>query len=147
MRGQQFCVAGGWASTRDAEHGYWEARDLIGSCYPYVGTSFEGPERVMVCGADDPRELPDLTRLFVFPGYTLLCGTMTIGQVLLTTGIDEVRGLAGDAPALDDVLDTQDFIRPRRQDGRLVLTVRPAEGNCFVPFEQPNPTPCCADHP
>jgi hypothetical protein len=146
MRGQRFCVAGGWASTRDAEHGYWEARDLIGSCYPFVGTSFEGAERVMVCGADDPRELPDLTRLFVFPGQAGLRSTLTIGELLLTTGIDEVCGLAGTAPGLDDVLDTQDFVRPRRQDGRLVLTVRAAEGDRYVPFEQPHPTPCCGNH-
>jgi hypothetical protein len=24
--------------------------------------------------------------------------------------------------------------------------VRPAEHDCFVPFEQLNPTPCCADY-
>ena len=146
MTSQRFCVAGGWTSTRDAEHGYWEARDLIGCGYPYVGTSFEGPERVMVCGADDPRDLPELARLFVFPGHAGLSGTLAVADVLLLSGIDEVRGLAGTTPSLDDLLDTQGFVRPRSQVGRLVLTVRPAENDRFVPFEQPNPTPCCADH-
>ena len=146
MTGQRFCVAGGWTSTRDAEHGYWEARDLIGCCYPYVSTSFEGPERVMVCGADDPRDLPELARLFVFPGHAGLAGTMTVAELLLVSGIDEVRGLAGTTPSLDDLVDTQEFVRPRRQEGRLVLTVRPADDDRYVPFEQPNPTPCCSDH-
>ncbi len=146
MTGQRFCAAGGWGSTRDAEHGYWEARDLIGCGYPYVGTSFEGAERVVVCGADDARELPELARLFVFPGCVGLAGTLTVSDLLLLSGIDEVRGLAGTTPSLDDVLDTQGFVRPRSHDGRLVLTVRPAEHDRFVPFEQPNPTPCCADH-
>jgi len=28
----------------------------------------------------------------------------------------------------------------------MVLHVRPAVGGVVVPFEQPNQTPCCADH-
>ena len=47
--------------------------------------------------------------------------------------------------AAGDPIDTQDFVRPRLQDGRLVLTVQPGMDG-YVPFEQPNPTPCCADH-
>ena len=38
-------------TLRDAEHGFWDARDLIGCGFPYVGTTFEGPERVMVSGS------------------------------------------------------------------------------------------------
>ena len=65
--------------------------------------------------------------------------------MLLVSAIDEVRALAQDIPAADDPIDTQDFVRPRLQDGRLVLTVQPGMDG-YVPFEQPNPTPCCADH-
>ncbi len=142
----RFCVAGGWESTRDAEHGYAAARDLIGCCFTYVATTFEGPERVVVSGADDLSELPDQARLFVFPGHDNLLGTLCVGEVLLLSAIDEVRALAEGIPKADDPLDTQGFVRPRLQGGRLVLTVqRGIRG--YVPFEQPNPTPCCADHP
>ena len=146
MTTRRFCVAGGWGSTRDAEHAYHEVRELIGGCFTFVGTTFEGPQRVVISGADDLADLPEQARLFAFPGHTGISGVMTVGEVLLVSAIDEVRGLAGACPSPDDVLDTQDFVRPRRQDGRLVLTVRPADGKRYVPFEQPNPTPCCADH-
>ena len=55
-----------------------------------------------------------------------------------------VRALAG-VPELDDRITTHDFVRPRVQGGRLVLTVQPGEHG-YAPFEQPDPTPCCADH-
>ena len=145
MNGQRFCVVGGWESTRDAEHGYWAIRDLIGCGYTYVCTTFEGPKRVVVSGADDLSDLPEQARLFVSPGIGNLVGSFTVGDLLLVSAIDEVRALAGVVPALDDRVDTQDFVRPRVQGGRLVLTVQPAEHG-HVPFEQPNPTPCCADH-
>ena len=82
----------------------------------------------------------------MFPGLRRARGTLTVLDLLLLSGIDEVRGLAGTMPSLDDLLDTQGFVRPRSHEGRLVLTVRPAEHDRYVPFEQPNPTPCCADH-
>ena len=81
MTGNRFCVAGGWECPRDAEHGYHEVRELVGT-----------------------------------------------------------------TPCLDDLLDTHDFVRPRRQHGRLVLTVRPADGGRYIAFEQPDATRCCADH-
>ena len=145
MNGQRFCLAGGWESTREAEHGYWSTRDLIGCGYTYVCTTFEGPERVVVSGADDLTDLAEQSRLFVFPGIINLVGTLTVGDLLLVSAIDEVRALAGVVPELDDRIRTQDFVRPRVQGGRLVLTVQPGEHG-YVPFEQPNPTPCCAEH-
>lgn len=145
MRAGRFCVAGGWESTREAEHGYWAARDLIGCCYTYVATTFEGPERVVVSGADDLAELPDQARVFVFPGHDNLVGTLSVGELLLLSAIDEVHALAQVVPSSDAPLDTQGFVRPRLQDGRLVLTVQQGMHG-YVPFEQPNPTPCCADH-
>jgi hypothetical protein len=143
--GQRFCVAGGWESTRDAEHGYWAVRGLVGCGYTFVCTTFEGVERVVVSGADDVADLPDHARFFSFPGLDNLVGTLSVGDLLLVSAIDEVRALARVVPSLDDTVDTQGFVRPRLQDGRLVLTVQPGEHG-YVPFEQPNPTPCCADH-
>ena len=145
MTGRGFCVAGGWESTHDAEHGYWAARDLIGCAYTYVATTFEGPERVVVTGYDDLADLPEQARLFAFPGQVELVGTLAVGELLLLSAIDEVRGLADVVPAPDDRIDTQGFVRPRIQGGRLVLTVQPGLLG-YVPFEQPHPTPCCADH-
>jgi hypothetical protein len=142
---QGFCVAGGWESTRDAEHDYWAARALIGCGYTFVCTTFEGAQRVVVSGADDLADLPDQARFFAFPGVDNLVGTLSVGDLLLLSAIDEVRALAGAMPSLDETVDTQSFVRPRLQGGRLVLTVQPGIDG-YVPFEQPNPTPCCADH-
>jgi hypothetical protein len=145
MNGQHFCVAGGWESTRDAEHGYWEIRDLIGCGYTYICTTFEGPERVVVSGADDLADLSEQGRLFVFPGIGNLVGTLTVGDLLLVSAIDEVRALAGPAPSVEARVHTQDFVRPRLQGGRLVLTVQPGETG-YVPFEQPNSAHLVTDH-
>ncbi len=54
--------------------------------------------------------------------------------------------LGGTPIAGDVVLDTQDFVRPVYSGGALVLHVRPGMHGVVVPFEQPNPTPCCTDH-
>jgi hypothetical protein len=142
---QRFCVTGGWESTRDAEHGYWAVRDLIGCGYTYVCTTFEGPQRVVVSGADDLVDLPDQARFFSFPGIDNVVGTVSVGALLLVSAIDEVRALADAVPTLEDRVDTRDFVRPRLQGGRLVLSVQPAEHG-YVPFEQPSHTPCCSGH-
>jgi hypothetical protein len=41
-------------------------------------------------------------------------------------------------------VELRDHARPRSVDGESVLDA-PA-GGTLVPFETPNPTPCCADH-
>ncbi|MGI8590955.1 MAG: hypothetical protein ACR2M5_08200 [Nakamurella sp.] len=38
------------------------------------------------------------------------------------------------------------LLSPRWESGQLVLHVQPAVGGIWVPFETPNPTPCCAIH-
>jgi hypothetical protein len=65
---------------------------------------------------------------------------------VLATTIDRIDALGGDSPAADALLVTRDFVRPRWQGGELVLHVQPAIGGTWVPFETPNPTPCCATH-
>ena len=139
-------VAGGWGSTREAEH-VFAAHDGPVGAPAYVGTTFDPVLRVVVHAAEDASDLPCGTRLFVFPGHEAMVGTMTVGDVLLLSAIDQVRGLGGSVPSLDDRLDTQEFVRPVVVDGRVVLVVRPGHRTGLVPFEQPNPTPCCADHP
>lgn len=136
MSGQRFCVTGHWQSTHEAERGYWAAQDLIGCGYPYVCTTFEGPERIVVSGADDLFDLPDHARLFVFPGRSNLSGTLSVGDLVLISAIDEVRRLTGGLPSPDELIDTRDFVRPRLHDHRLVLTVQPGE-RALLPLEEP----------
>ncbi|MFJ4620315.1 hypothetical protein [Streptomyces sp. NPDC088812] len=54
------------------------------------------------------------------------------------------KGRAGRVPP-DVRLVTRDHVRPQWHDGEPVLTAMPV-GGTLVPFEVPDPTPCCADH-
>ncbi len=86
-------------------------------------------------------------RLFVFPGCADLVGRMTVGELRGASAVDEVvmigqRELVPD----DQEIDTQGYVRPELADGVARLLVRPAAGGLVIPFEQANPTPCCADH-
>lgn len=85
-------------------------------------------------------------RAFIFPGMASLRRVVTVGTLLSTTAVDDVVTLGGDAARTSDRIDTQNFLRPEFSAGRLVLRARPAVGVGLIPFEQPNPTPCCASH-
>ena len=85
-------------------------------------------------------------RAVVFPGSEALIGRLSVAEVLARSAIDMVVLIGGGPAAPDDILDTQEHVRPEFVDGRLVLRTRPAAGGVLVPFEQPSPTPCCAAH-
>jgi hypothetical protein len=86
-------------------------------------------------------------RAVVVPGVTGLPAALPVAELLERTAVERVAVLAGgDAPA-DALLLTRGFLRPRWSQGALVLHVQPAAGDVLVPFEVPDPTPCCADHP
>ncbi|MDA4886680.1 hypothetical protein PFZ55_07240 [Streptomyces sp. MS2A] len=86
-------------------------------------------------------------RAVLFPGASALTGTLTLADLLARSAIDRVTVLGTpDEPAPDTLLVTRDHVRPHWQDGRLVLAAMPAVGGTLVPFEDPDPTPCCADH-
>ena len=86
-------------------------------------------------------------RLFVFPGCTDLVGTMTVGELRSISDVDEVVMIGQRELVRDEqVIDTQGYVRPELDEGVVRLLVRPAAGGLVIPFEQPNPTPCCADH-
>jgi hypothetical protein len=86
-------------------------------------------------------------RVVLFPGVERLTGTVPIGSVVDGTAIDRVVVLGASAePAATDLLRTRDHVRPEWRDGVLVLSVVAAGGGGYLPFEVPNPTPCCADH-
>lgn len=86
-------------------------------------------------------------RAVLYPGVTSLTGTLTVADVLSRSAIDRVTVLGTpDRPGPGTPLATRDHVRPQWQDGALVLTAMPAAGGTLVPFEVPDPTPCCADH-
>ncbi|MCX4581943.1 hypothetical protein [Streptomyces sp. NBC_01481] len=86
-------------------------------------------------------------RAVLFPGVAALTGTLTVGELSAASAVDEVVALG--APGAVDPggrLVTRDHVRPEWREGRLALTVMSAVGGSLVPFEAPDPTPCCADH-
>lgn len=85
-------------------------------------------------------------RAAVFPGQADVPASTTVGALLAGTATEEVRVLGGPEPEPGTPLHTRGFLRPRWVEGRLVLHVQPAVGGVLVPFETPDPTPCCAAH-
>ncbi|HLL65591.1 MAG TPA: hypothetical protein VK453_07545 [Micromonosporaceae bacterium] len=88
-------------------------------------------------------------RAVVYPGVERLTGLRTVGEVLSWSAIDRIALLGGSTlghaePPLDMVVDTRDFLRPQWKDGTLTLLVQQAAGARLVPFEVPDPTPCCS---
>ena len=99
----------------------------------------------------DSRER-DGGRAVRFPGWAQLTGTVPLRQVLASSAIGRISQLGGGLPDPDALLTTRGFVRPRWRSGELVLAVLPAGRNSagaqlVAPFEVPNPTPCCAQHP
>ncbi|MEV6110399.1 hypothetical protein AB0M28_37715 [Streptomyces sp. NPDC051940] len=83
-------------------------------------------------------------RAVLYPGAGGLTGTVTVASLLTSTAVDRVRVLGSpDAPLPDRRIVTRDHVRPHWEDGRLVLAAIPAAGGTLVPFEVPDPTPCC----
>lgn len=81
-----------------------------------------------------------------FPGIDLLTGDVPVAEVLARTAIDRVVSAHGDY-AEGAVLVTGGYIRPHFSGGALVLEVGHDDPARLVPWEVPNPTPCCgADH-
>lgn len=158
-----------WRTTGEAEHAML---GLIGAApHPalvmathFVGgavlvTAQWGDGLVEVLAADGPAGASTHTdlvavhakresgRLFSFSGVDELVGRMTLAQLVARSAIDDVVMLGPREPlGPDAVIDTQGFVRPYFADGRVVLEVRPAAEGVVIPFEQRQPTPCCADH-
>lgn len=80
-----------------------------------------------------------------WPGHEQAHGILPAAELRTRCGIDHLEGVGG-APVEDDTLiDTRDFLRPLRRDGRLVLQLQPAAGNLLIPFELQHRQKCCAD--
>ncbi|XVX21445.1 hypothetical protein ACQP1U_06115 [Actinomycetota bacterium] len=82
-------------------------------------------------------------RAVAFPGVETLTGEVTVADVL-AAGIDRVGVIGGGPPFPSAVIATRDHVRPRWQEGELVLHLVPAvEG--YRCFEDPDPHRCCED--
>ena len=155
----------GWRTTAEAEH---SAAARITDEIAVAATHFAPNEprvlvtledrdgHVVVLGASGAAEEDEVRarherrssgRLFRFGGSRGLTGRITVARLLEASAVDEVR-LVGSPDPVDGsaVVDTQDFVRPTMHDGVVRLVLRPAADEVLVPFEQPDPTPCCADH-
>ena len=122
---------------------------LVRDPFPHVAISLTGATHETepaLRAAAEAAATGKFGRAVIFEGSDRLTGTLTVAEVLAISAIDRVEVLgSGPAPA-DAVLDTRDFVRPQFSAGELVLTTTPAAGGTLVPFESPDPTPCCANH-
>ncbi|MFF8632978.1 hypothetical protein ACF052_02020 [Streptomyces pilosus] len=92
--------------------------------------------------------LPDqVGRAVLYPGVGALTGTLTVAELLAGSAIVRVTVLGTPGPPGPDTrVVTRDHVRPQWQRDELVLAAMPARSGTLVPFEAPDPTPCCADH-
>ncbi|MFI0962697.1 hypothetical protein ACH4S8_15030 [Streptomyces sp. NPDC021080] len=86
-------------------------------------------------------------RAVLYPGAAAVTGVLTVARLLQVSAVDRVAVLGSPEAAPPEAeLVTRGHVRPEWREGRLVLTAMPAAGGTLVPFEVPDPTPCCADH-
>ncbi|SDC44786.1 hypothetical protein [Streptomyces prasinopilosus] len=106
-------------------------------------------ERLRADGHGEPAAgLPDASgRAVLYPGASALTGTMTVAELIAASAISGVTVLGAPGPPDPGTrVVTRDHVRPQWQGDALVLAATPARGGVLVPFESPDPTPCCADH-
>ena len=133
----------------DHDHGEATASPELDLRIPATDTSRSStrPTRRRRPESGSAHERRNSGRLFRFGGSSLLHGRMPVARLLEVSAVDEVRLVGSPGPVDGDtVVDTHDFVRPTMHDGVVRLVLRPAVDEMLVPFEQPNPTPCCADH-
>jgi hypothetical protein len=85
-------------------------------------------------------------RVVHWPGHEQAHGVLPAAELRTRCGIDQLEGIGGVSVEDDTLVDTLDFLRPVRRDGRLVLQVQPAAGNLLIPFELQHQQSCCTDH-
>lgn len=104
-------------------------------------------ERLAGYGAVSPGLPDEVGRAVLYPGVSALTGTLTVAELLAGSAIARVTVLGTpEPPGPDTRVVTRDHVRPQWQRDELVLAATPALGGTLVPFEVPDPTPCCADH-
>ncbi|WP_392961553.1 hypothetical protein [Streptomyces sp. LN245] len=133
--------AGGSGAGPDAGTG-----TLLGVAF---GGDRHGPDELAAGAAHAAAEHRARTggRAVLYPGVDALTGALTVARLLEVSAVDQVAVLGSpEGAAMEARLVTRDHVRPEWRDGRLVLAAMPALGGTLVPFEVPDPTPCCADH-
>lgn len=144
------------AAELDLPEGLFGCTHLMRDDRPRVVVSLSLPsrplpdtlrERLAGYGAVSPG-LPDAAgRAVLYPGVRTLTGTTTVAELLDRSAIARVTVLGTPVPPAPGTrVTTRDHVRPQWQRDELVLAATPARGGTLVPFEAPDPTPCCADH-
>ena len=119
-------------------------RALSGPVLPETGADGSEDAAAPACTALAQAGAGTSGRVVRFPGQATVRGQVSVADLVATTGIDRVRGLYG--PVADtDVVETgpRGFLRPRWEDGELVLLVEPVAGGLLQPFEIESPHQCC----
>jgi hypothetical protein len=114
-----------------------------------LGAERHGPDELAVGAAHAAAEHLARTggRAVRYAGADALTGTVTVARLLSVSAIERIVVLGTpDGPDPDQRIVTRDHVRPEWREGRLTLAAMPAAGGTLVPFEVPDPTPCCADH-
>ncbi|MFE4815285.1 hypothetical protein ACFRFU_02420 [Streptomyces sp. NPDC056704] len=114
-----------------------------------LGAERHGPDELAAGAAHAAAEHLARTggRAVRYGGADGLTGTVTVARLLSVSAIERIVVLgAPDGPDPDQRIVTRDHVRPEWREGRLTLAAMPAAGGTLVPFEVPDPTPCCADH-
>ncbi|MFF3576138.1 hypothetical protein [Streptomyces mirabilis] len=114
-----------------------------------LGAERHGPDELAAGAAHAAAEHLARTegRAVRYAGADALTGTVTVARLLAVSAVERIVVLgAPDGPDPDQRIVTRDHVRPEWREGQLVLAAMPAAGGTLVPFEVPDPTPCCADH-
>jgi hypothetical protein len=111
---------------------------------PAAAWSEAASESTAVAAMADGHRARRTGRAFAFPGVDVEAAT--VGELLEQSAIERVVVLGGADADGATPIHTQGFLRPEYVEGQLVLRARPAANGLLAPFEQPNPTPCCAEH-
>jgi hypothetical protein len=114
-----------------------------------LGAERHGPDELAAGAAHAAAEHLARTggRAVRYAGADALTGTVTVARLLSVSAIERIVVLGTpDGPDPDQRIVTRDHVRPEWREGRLTLAAMPAAGGTLVPFEVPDPTPCCADH-
>jgi len=114
----------------------------------------EGEQVTAVAGPDDRRAGAEQAaaehrdrvagRAVHYPGQETLVGDVPVTEVLAGTAIEAVTSTHG-AYAAGATLRTGGFVRPRYEDGALVLHVGHEDPALLMPWEIAEPTPCCGE--
>ncbi|WP_049580894.1 hypothetical protein [Streptomyces sp. SBT349] len=164
-----FLLAATARTTRDADHLLHRLADVLPlpeGAYALTHPVADPEPRLALCLAvaedvadavegrlraagEEPTDLPEgpaVRRAVVFPGWRALTGSLTLGELFAGTAIARAEALGGVVPPEDAVLDTRGHVRPEWRDGELLLRLMPVRGGGYVPFEIPDPHPCCGTH-